>query len=321
MPLISQSSYKAPFYFRNRHVTTVIASTLRKIKHFEYERERITIADGDFLDLDWAKRGSTKLVVLSHGLEGSADRHYVKGTAKHFYNHGWDVLAWNCRSCSGEINRKPRFYHHGATEDLEEVVSHAISSGQYEQIILIGFSMGGNLSLKYAGERGEALSELVKGVVAFSVPCNLESSVEELAKPGNGFYRKRFLRKLSKKIKLKAEMYPDLISVDGIDDITDFPEFDNRYTAPLHGFTDAYDFYRKVGSERYLESIRIPCLLVNAANDPFLGERCYPTTIARESRYLHLEIPDGGGHVSFLMRNKNESWMEHRALEFVEKFV
>src|SRR3954471_18482282 len=123
-----------------------------------------------------------QLWIISHGLEGNSTRHYSKGMALYFFDHGWDALAWNCRSCSGEMNRLPRFYHHGATEDLRAVIDHALTLG-YQSVALVGISMGGSLSLKYAGENAKTMPREIKTVVAFSVPCHLGSSARELDKP------------------------------------------------------------------------------------------------------------------------------------------
>lgn len=310
MPLIN-STYKAPFYLFNAHLETVIPSVFRKVPG-TYQRERLELADGDFLDLDWMTQQQSKLVIISHGLEGNSERHYSKGMAVHFFQHGWDALSWNCRGCSGEANRLPRFYHHGATEDLAAVIEHALQKN-YTQIALVGFSMGGSMLLKYLGER-KAYSEL-KVAVAFSVPCNLGSSAAELDKPGNKFYLKRFLKKLEKKIQVKATQFPNLLSAEGFENITTFREFDTRYTAPLHGFTDADDFYSKASCSPHLANIQTPTLLVNAENDPFLPDACYPVELARKHAHIHLEIPKRGGHVGFSLRD-HINWMEVRALQF-----
>ncbi len=214
------------------------------------------------------------------------------------------------------MNRLPRFYHHGTTEDLAAVIDHAIQK-KYARIALVGFSMGGSLSLKYLGERKERVPHQIKSAVAYSVPCDLGSSARELDKPNKKFYLHRFLKKLEKKIKAKALLFPDVISAEGFNIIKTFRDFDNRYTAPLHGFADADDFYSKASSGPYLSSITIPALIVNAINDPFLPQACYPFDIAKNHQFVHLETPERGGHVGFSLFGKTESWMEIRAFEFV----
>lgn len=317
MPLIDISSYRpSPFLF-NGHLETVIPSMLRKITGVVYERERLELEDGDFLDLDWLKGDGHKLVIISHGLEGSSERHYAKGMAKYFFQHGWDAIAWNCRGCSGEMNRLPRFYHHGATEDLDAVVQHASRVKKYTSIVLVGISMGGSMSLKYLGEQVDKLSGPVKGAAVFSVPCHLGSSAKELDKPTKRFYLNRFLKKLGKKIKVKSEKFPEIISYRGFEKIKSFEEFDNRYTAPLHGFKDASDFYERASSLHYIHKIKVPALIVNALNDPFLPPLCFPYEIAKHHETFFLETPSRGGHTGFSLYGKEENWMEQRAFEFL----
>jgi len=318
MPIIPSSGYEPPFYLFNAHLETIIPSAFRKIKGVTYERERLELNDGDFVDIDWLKGNSRKLVIISHGLEGSSDRHYSKGMAKYFFQRGWDALAWNCRSCSGEINRLPRFYHHGATEDLSEVVRCAIDQNQYDVIVFAGISMGGNLTLKYLGENSQ-LPIQIKGAATFSVPCHLGSSAKQLDTPEKWFYLRRFLKKLGKKIKSKSEKFPELISFEGFKKIKSFEEFDTKYTAPLHGFKSASEFYELASPLLYISKIKVPTLIANALNDPFLPEQCFPYEIAKESQYVFLETPIRGGHTGFTLKGREENWMEVRAWEFLNR--
>jgi len=319
MPIIP-STYKAPFYLFNGHAETIVPSIFRKIKDTHYQRERLELPDGDFLDLDWLKTSSDKLVIISHGLEGNSDRHYSKGMAKYFATHQWDSMAWNCRSCSGEMNRLPRFYHHGDALDLKSIVDYVIS-GNYKTIVLVGFSMGGSITLTYLGQFASTLPAAVKAAVTFSVPCDLVSSVKELNKPSRSFYRNRFLKKLSRKIEMKSKAFPGILSYKDFDQIKTFEDFDNRYTAPLHGFKDAQDFYVRASCQNHLSSIQVPALIVNAANDPFLTEFCYPKEIASGNAHVYLEIPKQGGHVGFSLFNSETNWMELRALEFISSVL
>jgi predicted alpha/beta-fold hydrolase len=250
-------------------------------------------------------------------LEGDASRHYVTGMANLFVQQGFDALGWNCRSCSGEINRLPRFYHHGDAGDLRTVIEHAITGKQYQRIVLVGFSMGGSLTLRVLSENPAWVPAEVKGAVAFSVPCDLYSGVLQLMKPGNQFYTQRFLRKLGKKIKIKSVRFPTIINDHQYHRISNFIEFDNRYTAPLHGYADAIDFYRKASVKPLLHQLQIPALLVQAANDPFLAPECFCEELAKDHAYLHLEITERGGHCGFLQAGSVHTWAEKRALEFV----
>lgn len=320
MPLVTNSNYKRPVILFNPHLETIVPSVFRKISGPLYQRERIHLFDGDFLDIDWLKSGYKKLVIISHGLEGNSERHYVKGMAAYFFSHHWDVAAWNCRGCSGEINLAPRLYHHAGTEDLEAVIQHALNIKQYSKIALIGFSMGGSLTLKYLGERKEVPQQIVSSTV-FSVPCNLGDSAALLDQNKNKFYRNRFLRKLKRKINLKSAQYPHVFDTKPLEKINYFREFDEIYTAPTHGFKSAEHFYQKASASLYIPNINIPSLLVNAQNDPFLSETCYPISLAKDHPHFFLEIPQEGGHVGFNQFGKKQNYMEYRALNFIEQYA
>jgi uncharacterized protein len=309
-------SYRPPFLLFNKHLETIYPSLIRKVEGIEYERERITTPDDDFLDLDWLKQDSKKLIILSHGLEGNSQRSYIKGMADIFYKNSFDVLAWNYRGCSEEMNRKIRFYHSGATDDLDFVVNHGITKG-YTEINLIGFSLGGNLTLKYLGEKASALHPLVKKGVAFSVPLNLHTSCIEISKPSNWVYNQRFLKSLKEKVMNKSRQMPAL-DTRALASVNSLLEFDNLYTAPIHGFENAIDYYQRCSSLGFIASIERPTLIVNAMNDPFLSGDCYPSHL-HDHPNLKFEYPERGGHVGFALFNQNGLyWSELRALQFIQ---
>lgn len=320
MPVLPQPHFNAPFWQFNGHLQTIVPSLFRKIAFKYHQRERLELPDGDFVDLDWhfAQSEKKKLVIITHGLEGDSHRHYVLGMAKLFSENGYDALGWNCRSCSGELNRLPRFYHHGDAKDLRLVIEHAIRKYGYSSITLVGFSMGGSLSLRVVAEFPDEVPVQVKKVAAFSVPCDLLSSVKILSQKTNTIYSKRFLRKLGEKIKVKEKIFPELISYAGYENIKHFIDFDNRYTAPLHGFTDAYDFYTKASVKPFLNNIRVPSLIVQALNDTFLTPACVCTEEAANNPFLFLETTDHGGHCGFMLPGSVFSWAELRALEWSE---
>ncbi len=317
---VLKSSYKPPFYFRNGHVSTLYPALFRKVEGISYDRERLTLSDNDFVDLDWSRTGSGKLIILSHGLEGSSGRGYMLGMAKYMNAQNWDVLAWNCRSCSGEMNRLPRFYHHADIHDLGAVITHALSENRYDEVLLSGFSMGGSMTLNYLGTHGEDVDSRIVGAAVYSVPVKMRSSVDALGRRENKVYRTRFLRKLERKIKLKEALFPEVISAENWDEIAHFPDFDNRYTAPLHGFKDADDFYEKASAIYRLEGIRRPTLLVNALNDPFLGPECYPADLCNSLDYVYYEAPSYGGHVGFPLKG-GLSYMEVRTNQFYNEVI
>jgi predicted alpha/beta-fold hydrolase len=309
--------YSPPFLFFNAHIETIYPSLFRRVNAPPYRRERIPTPDDDFLDLDWMNHpAANRLAILSHGLEGDTHRPYILGMARALFGRGPDVLAWNYRGCSGELNRQRRFYHSGATDDLDTVIKFATASGKYKEIFLVGFSLGGNLTLKYLGEP-RTRPDVLKKAVVFSVPLDLYTSCLTISKPGNYLYARRFVKSLKNKVRLKAARRRDL-DIQGLDNIHDLFTFDNQYTAPLHGFRDARQYYAECSAVHFLSTIRVPTLIVNAENDPFLSPACFPIDAVMHHPFVRFEIPARGGHVGFTLFNSNGLyWSELRALEFL----
>ncbi|HMO38192.1 MAG TPA: alpha/beta fold hydrolase [Saprospiraceae bacterium] len=319
MPILQHSSYRhPPRYQFNGHLQTILPGMFRKID-LPYERERLELADGDFVDIDWLEQPGRRLLVLSHGLEGNSERHYVKGMAKLFFEQGWSVLAWNCRSCSGEMNRHFRLYHHGEINDFGEVIAHALHTKDYSEIALVGFSMGGNITMKYLGVHGRAVPTAITRAVAFSSPTDLKSGAAVLDQPANRLYKKRFLRKLRAKIEVKAQLFPGTLDLSKLDDIRIWRDFDEYFSAPLCGYSSAEEFYEQASARNFMAGITVPTLLVNAQNDPILTPACSPVDICDKHPYLYLETPREGGHVGFELRRKPFMWSEYRAWEFCQR--
>jgi len=317
---ILKSTYQAPIWYRNAHAATILPSLFRKVA-VVYKRERISTPDNDFLDLDRISNGHQRLVIITHGLEGHSQRHYVTGTAKLFSENDWDVVAWNCRSCSGELNKQPRLYSHIDAPDLACVIDFCISRGKYKQVALVGFSMGGAITLNYMSKMQDRHPPELSAAVAISAPVDVGGSAAELEMFKNSFYRRRFINKMIARIKQKAAQFPKLIDTSGVDRITTFVEYDKRYTAPMNGCSSAKDFYQKASSKNFLSNIKTPTLLVVAQNDSFMPDSCYPYDQAEGHRYFHLETPRYGGHVGFTKKSLQYSWMEGRALEFISEMI
>lgn len=320
MPLIGKSSYRAPSWLPGGHAQTIFPALFRKTPCVTKRSERLELADGDFIDLAWAESGRGRLAILSHGLEAHFRTEYIQGMAAALVRAGWDVLAWNFRGCGGEPNRLLRMYHSGATEDLHAVVFHALACHPASRIDLIGFSLGGNLTLKYLGENPALLPSRLHRAVAFSTPCDLACSSHTLSRISNKLYMERFLINMRSKIRAKKRLFPDQLDLRGLNSIRTFQEFDDRFTAPIHGFRDAADYWKRNSSRQFLTGIANPTLLVNAVNDPFLGPDCYPREEAAESDVFYFEAPEEGGHVGFPPANgAGEYWSERRAMEFLSE--
>lgn len=322
MPVVEPSSYVSPFWLRNGHLQTLWPVLFRNPPLPALWRERLETPDGDFIDIDHltacAGLRSHRVAILSHGLEGDSRRRYMIGMSEALTLRGWDVVARNFRGCSGEPNRKLTLYHSGETDDLHLVVEYCAALG-YDVIVLIGFSMGGNQTLKYLGERHRAIPSQVRAAVAVSVPCDLEGAAEILSLPSRAPYMAYFLRSLRLKIAGKSELFPDRVNIEGLERIRTFQEFDDRYTAPLHGFASAHDYWRESACLRFLRGIEIPFLLVNAADDPFLSPQCYPRRAAETNKAMTLEMPRWGGHVGFVTPGRHFYWSEKRAADFLDK--
>jgi predicted alpha/beta-fold hydrolase len=321
MPLI-ESTYQVPsFWFKNRHIATIFPSVFRRVAGVQYQRERLELADGDFLDLDWSKTTQPSpqaLVVLTHGLLGDTQRGYMKAAVRVFNEAGFDALAWNHRGMSGESNRFERMTTHGSSDELAAVVARGLAAG-YERLVLVGFSKGGNIALKYAGELGGQAPAALRAVVAVSAPCDIYDSL--LAMGPRGFYTNIFRDKL-KKFLLGRQSLIAPQTYAQFRRYQTLGEFMDAYVAPLHGFANEKDYCVGCSCLPVLPQIRVPSLILSAQDDPVLSEACMPRHLAEASPYLFLETPRFGGHCGFFTTNSNGIyWDAYRALEFVQEHL
>jgi predicted alpha/beta-fold hydrolase len=310
---------------------------LRQKGLLEYRRERISLPDGDFLDIDhtqdpedsqnWLNNDKPHVLIL-HGLEGNSHSGYVIGMAYQLQQAGYAVTAINYRGCSGATNRLPRFYHSGATEDVAAVVAHLLrSGGPAKTVAVIGFSLGGNQCLKFMGElssRWVDLSTKVVGGLAFSVPIDLGACSAQISLPENRLYENRFIKALSNKIRTKHRIMPDALGLnpEHLSKIKILKDFDDLYTAPLHGYPDANTYYAANSSLGFLPTITHPTMIVQADNDPFLSpEIRSPSVIVSPS--TQLQITRGGGHCGWLTSRPDEGsyyWSNVLALRWLRQF-
>jgi predicted alpha/beta-fold hydrolase len=314
MPLVP-SRFQPPSFLRNGHVQTILPVLLQRRVRTAFTRERLELPDGDFLDLDWLRQGSQRLVILAHGLEGSSTQTYIRGMAATLAAAGWDSLAYNFRGCSGEPNRLPRAYHSGETEDLRAVIAHAVTT--YSTLALVGFSLGGNVILKYLGEAPS--HPAVRAAAAICAPIDLAACARKLdQRRSNRLYLRRFIVSLVDKIEAKATLFPDIVDSTGARELRSFQAFDDRYTGPMHGFRDAADYWAQSSARQFLRNITVPTLLLQPRNDPFLAPEAYPWPEAEANPHFFLETPESGGHVGFLdLRNGLQPWSERRVAEFL----
>ncbi|MEM1215055.1 MAG: alpha/beta fold hydrolase [Bacteroidota bacterium] len=321
MPLITASTYRAPWLFRAAHVNTIIPALFRRVFPVPLERMRITTPDNDFLDVDLAQRGNRRLVITLHGLEGSSERPYIMGMLRYFYEQQWDVAGMNFRSCSGAINRRLRTYNMGESSDLGKVVQHFVTHFDYDTIVLIGFSLGGNVVLKYLGESGRYLPETVRASIAISVPCHLLTASQAISAPRNWMYVRRFLGTLNVKMQQKANAYPQYLALP--EQLPkNFTEFDGQFTGPIHGYEHEIDYYSSCASTDFMANIHCPTLLLNAQDDTFLSPACFPRELAEQHAYLYLEMPRHGGHCGFYGPDaRGTYWTERRSEAFLAEVL
>jgi predicted alpha/beta-fold hydrolase len=293
MPLVDASSYRPPFGLAGGHVQTLLPHFLRRLPAVPYRRERIETPDGDFLDLDWAEAGHGRLAAVSYGMEGSPHRDYTLGMVRALQAGGWDVLVWNYRGCGGEPNRKIHFYHGGLIEDLETTVRHAIAVARPREVALVGFSLGGNLTLSYLGRRAGALPAEVRVAVAISAPVDVSDCADRLREPGNRLYTRRFIRLFRERVRAKMPRFPGALSDAAFAHIRTLEDYDAAYTAPHFGFASVADLYRFVSPRPHLPRIRVPTLLLSARNDPFLGPPAMAAIWTDENKFsvwLKIEV-------------------------------
>ena len=285
--------------------------------------------DGDFVDLDWATPAPREapLLLILHGLEGSSRSHYVVGLARQALARGWRVVTLNFRSCSGELNRLPQFYHSGHTDDLDEVVRLLVGRGRNLRIGAVGVSLGGNVLLKWLGEWEVGVPAELVGAVAISVPFDLEPCARALDRGVcRWVYAANFLGTMRAKVRRKADRDPDLrrlIDLPRAIRARTFAEYDRAVTAPLNGFADARDYWRRASSGPYLSRIRRPTLLVNALDDPIVPREALPNPVLLPPS-VRAEYVPRGGHAGFIEGRwpwHASSWVERRAIDFLAPLV
>ena len=319
MPLLPDT-YSPPLPLRvgpHGHLGTLWPVLVRRVTGFDHScRHRLETADGDFIDVDGHPVGRSRAVLICHGLEGHSRRRYVLGMGKQFHLAGFDVWALNYRGCSGEPNRLPSSYHSGKTEDLALVVNWL--APRYASLSLAGFSLGGNLILKYLGESREDRPAALKSAVAISAPTDLGTCACRLERPENWLYQRRFLDTLKEKAVAKSRAFPDLPSPERLARIRTLREFDDVYTGPVHGFGSAVNYYRQCSSRKFLPSIACPTLLLSAQDDPLLTRTCHPVEEAKRNPHLHLCLTQFGGHTGYYQAG-DAYWSDQMAVDFIHQ--
>lgn len=288
-------SFSPPFWLRNPHLQTLWPKLLRRRPTLPLLRERLELADSDFIDLAWAAGGRGPVVLLLHGLEGNLRSHYALPVMAALLRTGFQPVFMHLRGCSGEPNRLPRTYHSGAIEDLTEVLA-LLQASSRPVAAAIGFSLGGNLLLRYLGTAGD--SSLLRAAVAVSVPFVLADAARRLEQGHSRIYQRYLVDRLKQSYRQKFAHQPSPLRVD-LDRIHTLWEYDEQVTAPLNGFAGADDYYARCSSLGYLPAITTPTLILHSTDDPFM----YPHNVPQPGQAgpgVRLAIQAHGGHVGFI---------------------
>jgi len=316
--------FEPAFGLGDPHVQTLLGKLLRPQLDIPLRTERLELDDGDFIDLEWGDEPSADapLCIVLHGLEGNARRPYALLLYRALLDRGVRPVGLHFRSCSGELNRTARFYHSGETGDLARVTAHVRERFPERALAAVGFSLGGNVLLKRLGELGEDGPDIYRAAAAISVPYDLSAGTRaiEAGCIGRAIYTRYFVSSLLKKARAKEPVLREAgLDVEALQRAKTLRQFDDLATAPLHGFEDAEDYYRRCSSKPFLSAVRVPTALLHALDDPFLPVKDLPVKEAAENPWLHPVFTRRGGHVGFIGkgRGRERFWAEREAARFI----
>lgn len=322
---MSFKPFKPAWWLRNSHLQTIWPVIIRKRKlnsGIELQRERLELPDGDFLDLDWMNKSARgPIVLVLHGFEGSVNSHYAKGMLNAIHAQGYRAVFMHFRGCSGEHNRLSRGYHSGETGDLAFVINTLIAREADTPHAAIGYSLGGNVLLKWLGETGK--NNPLKAAVAVSVPFELKKATDRLNTGFSRFYQWYLLRCLRFRLQRKFAVVPPPVDASFMSALNNFRDYDEQITAPLHGFRDAEEYYAMTSSRQYLRHIQVPTLILHAKDDPFMTSDVIPCGEELSSA-VRLEVTESGGHVGFVggvLPWRPIYWLEERAPHFLREHL
>jgi predicted alpha/beta-fold hydrolase len=322
MPLI-ESRYRAPRWLPGAHSQTIVAAKLVPRPHVAYRRERWDTPDGDFIDVDFAQpepaAADAPVLVLFHGLEGCSRSHYALAIMRHFADRGWRAVVPHFRGCSGEPNRLPRAYHSGDSAECDWILRRVHARWPQARLHAAGISLGGNMLAKWLGESEED-ARFVAAAASVGSPLDLAAGGAALGRGFNLVYTKMFLATLKRKALDKARRFPGIADADALRASRNLYEFDDVYTAPVHGFRNTDDYWARASGKPWLGGVKVPHLVLNAKNDPFVPAASLPRP-HEVSRHVVLEQPDEGGHIGFAQGTPPGSldFLPQRLFEFFER--
>ncbi|MEA1893126.1 MAG: hydrolase [Campylobacterota bacterium] len=322
------TQFKPPFLLKNRHVQTLYSSLFRKIPHHDFDKERFELSDGDFIECYWYnkqnKEDNRPIVILFHGLAGSYKSPYIQGTMKELDSNGFNSVIVHFRSCSGVMNIRASSYHSGKTDDALEFIASLQKRFKNTKFFAIGYSLGGNMLLKLLGELKQ--SSPFKAAISVSAPMQLDICGDSMDRGFSKIYQHHLMKSLNSSLEEKCDMHDmkSLINLNkkDIKSFRTFWEFDDAYTAPIHGFDSALDYYTKSSSKQFLKYIKTNTLIIHSIDDPFMTPKVIPDE-DEISSYVSLEIYPNGGHVGFVEGSffKPKYWLEKRAVSYFKRFI
>jgi len=322
------NSFNPSFSLKNRHVQTLYSTLFRKIPQHRFEIEKFELSDGDFIECYWYnkrdKKDNRPIVILLHGLAGSYKYPYIHGTMRELDKNGFDAIVVHFRSCSGVMNTKPISYHSGKTDDALEFIDSLKRRFTHTKLFGIGYSLGGNMLLKLLGEAADASP--ITAAISISAPMQLDISANRIDRGFSRFYQQHLLKDLNRSLEIKCEMHDmkKLINLDKKDvkKLSSFWKFDEAYTAPIHGFNSAQDYYTKSSSKQFLKHIKTNTLVIHSLDDPFMTPQILPEK-DEISQSVKLEVYPNGGHVGFIEGSifKPKYWLEERVVKYFKEFV
>ena len=322
------TSYRSPGWLPGGHAQTIYPLLIRP-DPLPYHRERWETPDGDFIDLDWTDapaarqpRDSRPLLILFHGLEGSSSSYYAITLMGAAAAIGWSGVVVNFRGCSGESNRLARAYQSGDSEEIDWILRRLRALSPLRPLYAVGVSLGGNALLKWLGEREASTRDYLQAAAAVSAPLDLTACGHHLARGFNRVYTRHFLHTLKRNAAAKLCRHPGIFDERRMTAASNLYEFDDVVTAPLHGFNGAEDYWRRASSKPWLAGIRLPTLVLNARNDPFLPAQALPTP-SQVAASVQLEFPRQGGHVGFVTGSLpgQLDWLPQRIFNYFQHEV
>ncbi len=316
--MIVPSTFRSAWWLPGPHAQTLWAGVVRRRPRVTLRRERVELPDGDFVDLDWTAGNDGPIVLIVHGLEGSSRSRYAAGLLAATAARGWRGVVLHLRGCSGEPNRVPRRYHACATEDLDYVFRMLRGREPDTPIAVVGYSLGGSILLNWLADCGDPVP--IAAAVAVSVPFDLNLSADRLNSGFSRLYQRALLGNLYTSVTTKRKLVPHPLAERLTRRPRNFREFDNDYTAPLHGFDGVDDYYRRCSTRGKLQRIHTTTLIVHAEDDPFLGPAGVPQP-DELSQAITLELSPRGGHAAFVGGSPWQPlyWLEHRIPEYLHE--